>query len=119
MSITAQGFRTLYDMIWDDHLIDEQPDGTCLIYIDRHLVDEVDSPQAFAALRLAGLRVHATELPSLSRAGNRHRTWSLVGSDRTRFRDCAFSASRFSQNPECKRRRFAFSASIRTVPVQS
>src|SRR5258707_4779859 len=48
-------------MIWDDHLIDEQPDGTCLIYIDRHLVDEVDSPQAFAALRLAGLRVHAPE----------------------------------------------------------
>ena len=61
MSITAQGFRTLYDMIWDDHLIDEQPDGTCLIYIDRHLVDEVDSPQAFAALRLAGLRVHAPD----------------------------------------------------------
>ena len=50
MSITAQGRRTLYDMIWDDHLVDEQPDGTCLIYVDRHLVDEVDSPQAFAAL---------------------------------------------------------------------
>jgi homoaconitase/3-isopropylmalate dehydratase large subunit len=61
VSITAQGFRTLYDMIWHDHLIDEQPDGTCLIYIDRHLVDEVDSPQAFAALRLAGLRVHAPD----------------------------------------------------------
>src|SRR6476469_4051813 len=53
--------RTLYDKIWDDHLVDEQPDGTCLIYVDRHLVDEVDSPQAFAALRLAGLRVHAPE----------------------------------------------------------
>jgi 3-isopropylmalate/(R)-2-methylmalate dehydratase large subunit len=61
VSITAQGFRTLYNMIWHDHLIDEQPDGTCLIYIDRHLVDEVDSPQAFAALRLAGLRVHAPD----------------------------------------------------------
>ena len=61
MSITAQGSRTLYDMIWDDHLIDEKPDGACLIYIDRHLVDEVDSPQAFAALRLAGLRVHAPD----------------------------------------------------------
>src|SRR6202051_912444 len=46
-------------MIWDDHLVEEQPDGACLIYIDRHLVDEVDSPQAFAALRLAGLRFHA------------------------------------------------------------
>ena len=48
-------------MIWDDHLVDQQPDGTCLIYIDRHLVDEVDSPQAFAALRLAGLRVRAPD----------------------------------------------------------
>ena len=35
--------RTLYDKIWDDHLVDEQPDGTCLIYIDRHLVHEVTS----------------------------------------------------------------------------
>jgi 3-isopropylmalate/(R)-2-methylmalate dehydratase large subunit len=61
VSITAQGPRTLYDLIWDDHLIDKQSDGTCLIYIDRHLVDEVDSPQAFAALRLAGLRVHAPD----------------------------------------------------------
>src|SRR5216684_4503062 len=48
-------------MIWDDHLVDERPDGASLIYIDRHLVDEVDSPQAFAALRLAGLRVHAPD----------------------------------------------------------
>src|SRR5437667_7519264 len=61
VSIAAQGPRTLYDMIWDDHLVDQQPDGTCLIYIDRHLVDEVDSPQAFAALRLAGLRVRAPD----------------------------------------------------------
>jgi 3-isopropylmalate/(R)-2-methylmalate dehydratase large subunit len=61
VSITDLGPRTLYDMIWDDHLIDQRPDGACLIYIDRHLVDEVDSPQAFAALRLAGLRVHAPD----------------------------------------------------------
>jgi 3-isopropylmalate/(R)-2-methylmalate dehydratase large subunit len=51
--------RTLYDMIWSDHLVDEQPDGTCLIYIDRHIAHEVDSPQAFAALRRAGLTVRA------------------------------------------------------------
>ena len=49
--------RTLYDKIWDDHLVDEQPDGTCLIYIDRHLVHEVTSPQAFEGLRLAGRKV--------------------------------------------------------------
>ena len=58
MSATT-GPRTLYDKIWDDHVIDRQPDGTCLIYIDRHLVHEVTSPQAFEGLRVAGRRVHA------------------------------------------------------------
>jgi 3-isopropylmalate/(R)-2-methylmalate dehydratase large subunit len=53
--------RTLYDRIWEDHLVDEQPDGTCLIYIDRHLVHEVTSPQAFEGLRLSGRAVHAPE----------------------------------------------------------
>jgi 3-isopropylmalate/(R)-2-methylmalate dehydratase large subunit len=53
--------RTLYDKIWDDHLVDEQPDGTCLIYIDRHLVHEVTSPQAFEGLRLLGRKVRAPE----------------------------------------------------------
>ncbi len=56
---TAGKPRTLYDKIWDDHLIDVQPDGTSLIYIDRHLVHEVTSPQAFEGLRLAGRKVHA------------------------------------------------------------
>jgi 3-isopropylmalate/(R)-2-methylmalate dehydratase large subunit len=53
--------RSLYDKIWDDHLVDAQPDGTCLIYIDRHLVHEVTSPQAFEGLRLAGRSVRAPE----------------------------------------------------------
>ena len=53
--------RTLYDKIWNDHLVDEQPDGTCLLYIDRHLVHEVTSPQAFESLRLSGRKVHAPE----------------------------------------------------------
>src|ERR1700686_5832263 len=53
--------RTLYDKLWDDHLVDEQPDGTCLIYVDRHLVHEVTSPQAFEGLRLAGRKVRAPE----------------------------------------------------------
>ena len=53
--------RTLYDKIWDDHLVDMQPDGTGLIYIDRHLVHEVTSPQAFEGLRLTGRTVHAPE----------------------------------------------------------
>jgi 3-isopropylmalate/(R)-2-methylmalate dehydratase large subunit len=53
--------KTLYDKIWDDHLVDEQPDGTCLIYIDRHLVHEVTSPQAFEGLRMAKRKVRAAE----------------------------------------------------------
>jgi 3-isopropylmalate/(R)-2-methylmalate dehydratase large subunit len=53
--------RTLHDKIWADHLVDEQPDGTCLIYVDRHLVHEVTSPQAFEGLRLVGRKVHAPE----------------------------------------------------------
>ena len=53
--------RTLYDKIWDDHVVDTQPDGTCLLYIDRHLVHEVTSPQAFEGLRASGRKVRAPE----------------------------------------------------------
>jgi 3-isopropylmalate/(R)-2-methylmalate dehydratase large subunit len=48
--------KTLYDKLWDTHVVRENPDGTCLLYIDRHLVHEVTSPQAFEGLRLAGRR---------------------------------------------------------------
>src|ERR1700678_1354056 len=53
--------RTLYDKIWDDHLVHEDPDGTALLYIDRHLVHQVPSPQAFDGLRLSGRKVRAPE----------------------------------------------------------
>ena len=53
--------RTLYDKIWDDHLVDQQDDGTCLLYIDRHLVHEVTSPQAFEGLRTSGRKLRAPE----------------------------------------------------------
>jgi len=53
--------RSLYDKIWDAHLVHEAPDGTCLIYIDRHLVHEVTSPQAFEGLRMAGRKVRAPQ----------------------------------------------------------
>ncbi|MDA8361994.1 MAG: 3-isopropylmalate dehydratase large subunit [Gammaproteobacteria bacterium] len=49
--------KTLYDKLWDSHVVRELPDGTCLLYIDRHLVHEVTSPQAFAGLRAAGRRL--------------------------------------------------------------
>ncbi len=53
--------RTLFDKIWDAHLVDRQEDGTCLLYIDRHLVHEVTSPQAFEGLRAAGRKVRHPE----------------------------------------------------------
>jgi 3-isopropylmalate/(R)-2-methylmalate dehydratase large subunit len=54
--------RTLYEKIWDAHVIERRDDGTCLIFIDRHLVHEVTSPQAFEGLRLAGRKVRRPEL---------------------------------------------------------
>jgi len=53
--------RTLYDKIFDDHVVDRYPDGTCLLYIDRHLVHEVTSPQAFEGLRMSGRKVRHPE----------------------------------------------------------
>jgi len=53
--------RTLFDKVWDAHVVELLPDGTCVLYIDRHLVHEVTSPQAFEGLRLAGRRVRRPE----------------------------------------------------------
>src|SRR5579862_4594471 len=54
--------KTLYDKIWDAHLVEEKPGETPLIYIDRHLVHEVTSPQAFEGLRTSGRKVRRPEL---------------------------------------------------------
>ncbi|WP_417623000.1 3-isopropylmalate dehydratase large subunit [Parasphingorhabdus sp.] len=54
--------RTLYEKIWDAHVVDQRDDGTALIYIDRHLVHEVTSPQAFEGLRNAGRKVRRPDL---------------------------------------------------------
>ena len=71
------GPRTLFDKIWDSHTVDRDADGTCLLYIDRHLVHEVTSPQAFEGLRLHGRQVRRPEatiavadhnIPTLNRA---------------------------------------------------
>jgi 3-isopropylmalate/(R)-2-methylmalate dehydratase large subunit len=53
---------TLYDKLWNSHIVDEQEDGTCLVYIDRHLIHEVTSPQAFDGLRKEGRNVRRTDL---------------------------------------------------------
>ena len=54
--------RTLYEKIWDAHVVERRDDGTCLIYIDRHLVHEVTSPQAFESLRVSGRKVRRPDL---------------------------------------------------------
>jgi 3-isopropylmalate/(R)-2-methylmalate dehydratase large subunit len=59
--MTMSAPRTLYDKIFDDHVVDRQDDGTCLLYIDRHLVHEVTSPQAFEGLRMTGRGVRHPE----------------------------------------------------------
>lgn len=54
--------RTLLDKIWQSHLVDQQVDGTCLLYIDRHIIHEVTSPQPFEGLKMSGRRVRRPEL---------------------------------------------------------
>ena len=61
MAANSTALRTLYDKIFDDHVVDRQDDGSCLLYIDRHLVHEVTSPQAFEGLRLSGRQVRAPQ----------------------------------------------------------
>ena len=52
--------KTLYDKLWEEHVVKDYGNGACLLYIDRHLVHEVTSPQAFEGLRLAGRRPMAS-----------------------------------------------------------
>ena len=49
--------QTIYDKIWNDHLVHEQKDGTSLLFVDRHLIHEVTSPQAFEGLRTSNRKV--------------------------------------------------------------
>lgn len=53
--------RTLFDKLWDGHVVEQLPDGTAILYIDRHLIHEVTSPQAFEGLRMAGRKIHNPE----------------------------------------------------------
>ena len=70
--------RTLYEKIWDAHVVARREDGTCLIYIDRHLVHEVTSPQAFEGLRAAGRKVRRPDL-TLAVADHNIPTTARVG----------------------------------------
>jgi 3-isopropylmalate/(R)-2-methylmalate dehydratase large subunit len=76
--------RTLYEKIWDEHVVARREDGTCLIYIDRHLVHEVTSPQAFEALRVAGRKVRRPDL-TLATPDHNLPTTARVGADGKRL----------------------------------
>ena len=76
--------RTLYEKIWDAHVVERREDGTCLVYIDRHLVHEVTSPQAFEALRVAGRTVRRPDL-TLAVPDHNVPTTTRVAPDGTRL----------------------------------
>jgi 3-isopropylmalate/(R)-2-methylmalate dehydratase large subunit len=61
-NMSASRPRTLFDKIWDSHVVEKLPDGTCILYIDRHLLHEVTSPQAFEGLRNAGRKLRRPDL---------------------------------------------------------
>jgi len=82
--------RTLFDKVWDSHVVERLPDGTCILYIDRHLVHEVTSPQAFEGLRATGRRVRRPDctiavadhnIPTEDRAGGIHEPESKLQVD--------------------------------------
>ena len=68
--------QTIYDKIWEEHLVHQQEDGTSLLYVDRHLVHEVTSPQAFEGLRLAGREVRRPDL-TVAVVDHNTPTWDL------------------------------------------
>jgi len=76
--------RTLYEKIWDAHVVERRDDGTCLIYIDRHLVHEVTSPQAFEGLRASGRTVRRPDL-TLAVPDHNLPTTPRVGADGQRL----------------------------------
>ena len=99
--------RTLFDKIWESHLVDTQDDGTSLIYIDRHLVDEVTSPQAFDGLRESGRQVRRPSatlavadhnVPTSDRAGGIQEQDSRLQVDTLRHNCQAFGVELFDMD---------------------
>ena len=76
--------RTLYEKIWDAHVVARREDGTCLLYIDRHLVHDVTSPQAFEGLRVAGRKVRRPDL-TLAVPDHNLPTTARIGADGRRL----------------------------------
>ena len=83
VQLNSMKSKTLYDKIWDDHLVKELPDGNSLIYIDRHLIHEVTSPQAFEGLNLAGRELWRKDSIKAVSDHNVPTTSSLTVNDQT------------------------------------
>ena len=96
--------QTLYDKLWDSHVVRSEPDGTALIYIDRHLVHEVTSPQAFEGLKLA--RRKPWRMDSVVATAD-HNT-PTTDWDKTRFRVCKLKRSTRTFMNSAPRRTFLF-----------
>ena len=113
--------KTLYDKIWDAHLAHEAEDGTCLLYIDRHLVHEVTSPQAFEGLRMAGRTVHAPDKTIAVPDHNVPTTLDRVTGSRSRrlIKTPAISASIITRSRMCGRASCISSAPNRAGPCRA
>ncbi len=88
--------KTLFEKVWDRHVVTTLPDGTTLLYIDRHLIHEVTSPQAFEGLRLAGRKVRR---PDLTFATMDH---NIPTDDRTQIKDAISKAQVDTLSKNCK-----------------
>ena len=105
--------RTLYDKFWDAHVVRAEADGTSLIYIDRHLVHEVTSPQAYEGLRLAGRkpwRVASIVATADHNTPTQH--WD-AGHPRSHFAHAGRDARRQHQARTARRRIFRFAIGAR------
>ena len=70
--------KTIYDKIWQDHLVSDNDDGTSILYIDRHLVHEVTSPQAFEGLKIANRKVRRPEFTLATADHTIFRPWTEI-----------------------------------------
>ena len=98
--------RTLYDKLWDSHVVREEADGTALLYIDRHLVHEVTSPQAYEGLRLAGRKPWRVESIVATADHNTPTTALGRGHPRSDLAHAGRDARRQHPQPPARRRTF-------------
>ena len=97
--MSNQGPKTLFDKIWSEHLVGQREDGTSLLYIDRHLVHEVTSPQAFEGLKISNRPVHR---PEATIAVADHNVPTINRQNIEDPQSKKLQSRRFSRKNECK-----------------